>query len=521
MIKTFIFISLSFFTLYAKDTIIACNYTVLQQNTKTSTGIDVGLGKELINLFTENIPMQVTMRYFTDLEELHKSAKNGECDMIPIMESTLERKQYLKFTKPYFHIPIVMATKQGLPFINNMIILEGKKIAGMKEHSYMKSFMQEYPNIDFIEVSSREEGLNLLRRDEVFGFLDFAQILNFIILEKNMKDIAITAQFNKHIPISIAVKHDEEELFEMIKNSLENIEQERLNRLMVDWFNIGYKIDIDYKLITQIGFLVFGIMGIFFYWNIHLKDLQAKKIQKQAFLLRQNKMAQMGEMIENIAHQWRQPLAQINSAVLLISAFLDKENIKHNGIDKKLDEIELVTQYMSRTIDNFKNYLHPNKQKEIFFLHSFLQEILNIIKGSLESCNVDIEFEIDPNLQISQYKGELKQVVMFIVNNSIEAFGVNEIKNPKIIMNAEIENNILILKIKDNAGGIVQSIIEKIFNPYFTTKHQSKGTGLGLYMTKRIIEDGLMGSIDVYSQAKESVFTIKIPQNIDINNSFS
>lgn len=512
MVKILLFVSLFFIYLNAKEEIVACSYTVLLKEAKTSTGMDLGLGRELVNLFSENISIPITMRYFTSIEELHKSAINRECDVIPFIEKTSNKEQHFFFTKPYYHIPIVMATKQGLPFINNMLLLEGKKIAGVRGHSYMKSFAQKYPNIKFVSVASREEGLNLLRREEVFGFLDFAQILNYVILQNNMKDIAITAQFNHSIPISIAVRNDDAKLFKIFEDALLNTKQERLDRLMLDWYSIGYKRDVDYKLLMQISFFILVVAGIFVYWNLQMKEIQEKKEKKQAFLLRQNKLAQMGEMIENIAHQWRQPLAQINSSALLIYAFLDKAKIDNANIEQKLSEIESVTAYMSKTIDDFRNFFHPNKEKEIFFLTPFLEEVLNITKGLLESYDVEVELEVDSKLNLFGYKDELKQVIIFLLNNSIEAFQVKKIKNPKIYMSAEAENKMLLFKIKDNAGGIPEAIADKIFNPYFTTKHQTQGTGLGLFMTKKIIEEGFLGKISLFSQADKSTFIIKIPQ---------
>lgn len=379
----------------------------------------------------------------------------------------------------------------------------------------MKKFVKEYPNIEFIQVTSREDGLDMLRREEVFGFVDFAQILNYMILEHNMKDIAITAQFDEKIPISIAVRNDDKELFQIFTDALASTKEEEFDSLMLHWYKIGYERENNYKFFIQLGFLILLIAGVLSYWNLQMKELQAKKEKKQAFLLRQNKLAQMGEMIENIAHQWRQPLAQINSSVLVIIVFLHKSKIKNDDINRKLAEIESLTKHMSKTIDDFKNFFHPNKDKEKFLLSPFFHEVLNITKGSLESSYINVDLNVDSKLALFGHKDELKQVIIFLLNNSIEAYGINKVKNSIITINAALNNKMIELQIKDNAGGIPQNVIDKIFDPYFTTKHKSQGTGLGLYMAKKILEDGFDAKIHVFSQDKQTTFSIIIPQGKD------
>lgn len=503
---------LTFFSLHAKDEIVGCVYTVLLDETKTSNGTDLGLGRDMIKLLQERISTPITIQSFTHLEELQKSAMNRECDMIPLMEKTPERLQYFNFTKHYFEVPIVMATKQGLPFINNINMLKGKKIAAVKGHSYLKRFIQKYPKLEMVAVDSREEGLDLLRKEEVFGFLDFAQILNFIIMQKHMRDIAITAQFNETIKFSVAVRNDDAGLLEIFEQALADIEPQKLEKLILDWYSIGYEREANYKLLLQIIFVTLVIIATLIYWNMKFKDDLAEKEKKQLLYFRQNKLAQMGEMIENIAHQWRQPLAQINASTLMIDISLQKEGISNPKVAKKLSEIDSLTKYMSQTIDDFKNFFHPDKKRESFSLFKAISEALKIANSSLEANFIDVHLMIDKELQFYGYPDELKQVILAMLTNSRDAFVANKIDNPFVEIITKEEEKYLNITLKDNAGGISKEVINKIFDPYFTTKHHLHGTGLGLYMAKTIIEKSLNGMIGVNSADNQTVFEIILPK---------
>ena len=229
-------------------------------------------------------------------------------------------------------------------------------------------------------------------------------------------------------------------------------------------------------------------------------------------LMHQSKLAQMGEMIENIAHQWRQPLAQVNSAVLLIDMALNKNKIKDLMIESKLTEIESLTAYMSKTIDDFKNFFSPNKQKNIFTIKSAIQKAVDIVNGLVHLHYIQVTIDIEKDLKCYSYIEELQQVILIIINNAIDVLVLKKISTPKIVITAWKEEDNIIINIEDNALGIDSNYLDKIFEPYFTTKLKSQGTGLGLYMAKTIIENGLLGVLNVENKSDGACFTIKIPE---------
>lgn len=243
-----------------------------------------------------------------------------------------------------------------------------------------------------------------------------------------------------------------------------------------------------------------------------IEDEIKKNTKQQHMIMQQNKLAQMGEMIENIAHQWRQPLAQINSSIILIDAILEKHNFKDTLVENKLTEIESLTSYMSKTISDFKNFFNPNKKKTIFNVEEAIQKANDVLKGLINSHHIQIEINIEKDLKINSYLGELQQVILIIINNSIDAFIHMNIHFPKILINAYTDNESLVIHIEDNALGINSDLLDKIFEPYFTTKHKAQGTGLGLYIAKMIVENSLLGFLSVENKQNGACFTIKIPK---------
>ncbi|MCT7580447.1 PAS domain-containing sensor histidine kinase [Aliarcobacter butzleri] len=243
-----------------------------------------------------------------------------------------------------------------------------------------------------------------------------------------------------------------------------------------------------------------------------IEDEIKKNTKQQHMIMQQNKLAQMGEMIENIAHQWRQPLAQINSSIILIDAILEKHNFKDTLVENKLTEIESLTSYMSKTISDFKNFFNPNKKKTIFKVEDAIQKANDVLKGLINSHHIQMEISVEKDLIINSYLGELQQVILIIINNSIDAFIHMNIHFPKILINTYTDNENLVIYIEDNALGINSDLLDKIFEPYFTTKHKAQGTGLGLYIAKMIVENSLLGFLSVENKQNGARFRIKIPK---------
>ncbi|MEA3492749.1 MAG: HAMP domain-containing sensor histidine kinase [Campylobacterota bacterium] len=229
-----------------------------------------------------------------------------------------------------------------------------------------------------------------------------------------------------------------------------------------------------------------------------------KNRKKDQILFQQSRLAQMGEMIGMIAHQWRQPLAAIGStnASLELKATLDK--LDNEIVIKHAKSISQYTQHLSSTIDDFRSFFKPDKIKKETSLEDVVSVSLNIIETSIANKNISIIKELNSKERFKTYPNELKQVVLNLLKNAEEILIERSIENPtiKIIAN----HNSLI--ISDNGGGVPEDIIDKIFDPYFSTKLSKNGTGLGLYMSKTIVDEHCGAKLSVANDKDGASFSI-------------
>ncbi|MFT7824051.1 MAG: ATP-binding protein [Sulfurimonas sp.] len=232
--------------------------------------------------------------------------------------------------------------------------------------------------------------------------------------------------------------------------------------------------------------------------------------EKEKFLFQKAKMADMGEMIGNIAHQWRQPLAINNAIISILKEKNQREILENKELLGKLREMENNIQYMSKTIDDFMHFYHPNKKKRDFSVSDAVKHALTIITPMLAKAGIKIGFQCDQPFFVNGYMNEYMQVIVSILTNAKDVLLHRKIENASIeITLTETADNV-ILKISDNAGGIREKEMHRIFDPYFTTKHKSMGTGLGLYISKMIIEKNMNGQLNVENNREGALFTITL-----------
>lgn len=247
-----------------------------------------------------------------------------------------------------------------------------------------------------------------------------------------------------------------------------------------------------------------------------VKEEIAKNEQKQKVMFWQSRLASLGEMLANIAHQWRQPLTELGLTLFSLKKAALQNN--EQEVQNLYDESKLIIQNMSTTIDDFTNFFKPTKQKHYFKIAQSINESLSILEKIItkEMISMYTDFE---DVEVLGISNELTQVIINLIQNSKDAFLQSSVLIKEINIRVKQEDDFALIEFEDNAGGIKEKEIYKIFEPYFTTKHSSSGTGLGLFMSKMICEQGLNGSIDVKSKKGFTTFTIKIPlQSRDTNN---
>jgi len=236
-----------------------------------------------------------------------------------------------------------------------------------------------------------------------------------------------------------------------------------------------------------------------------------KNSQKDKMLYEQAKTSQMGEMLGMIAHQWRQPLNAMSAAAINLSLKQDFDLLSKDDIIEHSEFIQKTTQEMSKTIETFMNFFKPKDEKKVLTFGVIIDEVSSLIIGQLK--NKDIKFlSLSDYSNINVHQSELSHIMINLIKNSIDAFEDKNIKNKMIEIKSYIEDSSVVIKVIDNAGGIPDEILSKIFNPYFTTKEQGKGTGIGLHMTQRIVKEIFQGEISVENYNNGAIFTIKFPK---------
>lgn len=243
-----------------------------------------------------------------------------------------------------------------------------------------------------------------------------------------------------------------------------------------------------------------------YYLEASIKKTQHIK-KRDSVIVNQAKLAAMGEMIGAIAHQWKQPLSKINS-ILLDMQRLFPPNKEREILESRLDDIEELTLHMADTIEDFRSYINPQKEKTLFTFSEVLSDAQKILSSTISIHKIQFEIKFLDNITLYGYKKEFIQSLLIFFNNSKDAFHANSINEKKIKITTREINNNKIIRIEDNAGGIRPEILPNVFEPYFSTKKDQGGTGLGLYMAKLLLEDNMNCKLKINSIHEKTEISI-------------
>ena len=509
----------------------------------------IGISAEYWKIISSKLDLKYKNIFDETFKHQINSIKNKENDLIYSVGETHDRKEYSIFSKEYAKFPISIATKKDENFIENISILTNKKIAvgdNFTAHNIIKS---KYPNMDFILVNSVKEGLELVSKNKAYAFIDIQPVLFYNIAKYGFDDLKVSGNTGLDFSIKFMIRDDYVILESILNKAISSISINELNEIITKWNNVQFQTNFNYELFLQIFAVVFLIILAFVYRTLTLKNLnktltikveeKTKKlndmnknlenlvekkttelIQKENILNHQSKMAAMGEMIENIAHQWRQPLSLISTAATGAKLKKDFGNLSDSDFYETMDIINNSAQHLSNTIDDFRNFFSNEKKASFFDVNTPIEKVLYLVSSKLKNRKIEI-IKNTQKIEIIGLVNEFIQVLVNIINNALDAFEENNLEKKLIFIDIYKEENNLILKIKDNAGGIKETIINRIFEPYFTTKHKSQGTGIGLYMSNEIIKKHMNGNISVsnkeysYDNVKYigAEFKIELPIN--------
>ena len=229
--------------------------------------------------------------------------------------------------------------------------------------------------------------------------------------------------------------------------------------------------------------------------------------EKDGMLLQQSRLAAMGEMVGNIAHQWRQPINALNLVLINIEDAYRHNALTGDYLQQQIEKGERLVKTMSSTIDDFRNFFKSDGSQETFDIEQSIKEVLNIIEASFKNNGISVEIVVPQPVNTRGFPGQYRQVLLNIFSNAKDALLERRIANAKIVITLAQENEFAVVRVRDNAGGIKADVIEKVFDPYFTTRPQ--GNGIGLYMSKMIIENNMRGKLTVENTRDGAEFCIQ------------
>lgn len=592
---------------------------------KIEKGKHIGLAADYFTIFSNKLGIPIELVETVTWDESLQKARNRDCDILSLAVSTPQRREYMNFTKPYISYPLVIVTKMDKLFITDVeSIITTEKIGVVKGYAPYDIYSKRYPDHKLVEVNNLKAGLELVRRGELYGFIDTLPTAGYEIQRYYMNELKIAGKFDDLWQLGIGVRNDDLMLLGIFNTLVDSITTQEANSISNNWFSVIYEENVDFKNFWQILGVIFVVVLLLLYRQMQLKkhneelnqkqkelqqaksqieeslktfqklidstmeaififeenvcidvniiavntlgykhksDLIGKKIsqlvapesievvknnftseivtpyeinvlkkdgttfpalvqgrfiqlagktvristaldlsdikKRDKLLFEQSKMAAMGEMIGNIAHQWRQPLSVISTVATGIKFQMEYGNLDMDEAKRDLDSLNETAQYLSKTIDDFRNFFKTNKLKSDFKLRDSILNGTNLINAPFKSHFIKLSIDIQNDIVINGLMGELTQAILNILNNAKDALLLNGIDEDKRVVLIKVYNQdgFAVVEICDSAGGVKPSIMDKIFEPYFTTKHQFSGTGIGLYMTYEIITKTFNGTI--------------------------
>ena len=485
----------------------------------------LGISSEFWEIIVNKLNLKTSNTFFNSFDEQIKSFQSGKSDIIFSAGESESRKKFAYFSNEYLKFPISIVTKKDEHFIENIDDIINKKIAVGNNFTAHNLLKEKYPNLDLVLVNNVEEGLALVSKKEVFAFVDIKPILTYNIAKFEFKDLKVSGNSGIDFSLKIMVRKELKDLIPILNKTIATIPASEVITIVNSWNNVKFQTSIDYTTVWILVFLVFfGAIAFILrtatlnilnkklkytveektkelrYLNENLQITIDKKtkelLEKEAILNQQAKMAAMGEMIENIAHQWRQPLSVISTISSSLKIKKEMNILDDKEFYEALQSINRTSQHLSNTIDDFRNFFSPNKEMNKFYVSQLIKKSKDLIKSRFDKFNIKVIENID-DIEILSYQNELFQVILNLFSNSIDVLSSNEIENKIIYIKIYHDENNLYIEFLDNGGGIKDEFINRVFEPYFTTKHKSQGTGIGLYMSLQIVTKHLNGEISV------------------------
>ncbi len=486
-----------------------------------------GISIDTLEIIGKDIGLKLKYIETISWSQSQQFLKDKKCDILPSAIKTDKRLEYANFTKPYLKYALAIITTNDKPLVANIDALKSKTMARKKSSGLIPKMKKRYPNIRIIENHNYGESFKMVSNGTVDFTISTLPVFAYNKNKYNLNNLHIAGGSHIKYNLSIAVRKDDTILLNLLNKSLEKIDSKTHNIIYEKWTKNQVEFITDYTVVFYISLLAFIIISIISYLLLKQKRLQRnlselnktlesrikievnKNREKDSAMFHQSRLAQMGEMLAMIAHQWRQPLSAISSTNSAINLKAQLGTLDNDTAIIFTNKITQYTQYLSSTIDDFRKFFKSDKEKSDTTYNKLVADTLQIIEVSISNHDIKLIVNTNSDKIVTTYDNEIKQVLLNLIKNAEDVLIDRKIDNPIIVVES-IDNQITV---SDNAGGVPIDIIDKIFEPYFSTKLKKDGTGLGLYMSKTIIEEHCEGKLTVSNNKDGAVFKIILEDN--------
>ena len=485
-----------------------------------------GIGSDLVNLLEKNLDIPIQLIHTKSKKESLAKLKNKECDFLSLTTKFSENTN-LHYSSTLFKVPIVLITNNNILFINDFNKVINESFIIKKDSPIIPFLHQKYSSIKLKEVNSELEGLKAIENNSSFGLITTLYSVSYLFRNHIPDNLKISAQLGISMPFNFAVMKDNNKLWSILEEDIDYSLRKNIQEILNSRVSKKYPKGFDYNIVLLliILFIIFFIVMIRQHFilsiqkeslyilntNLEARIEQAVSVnrEKDILMFRQSRLASMGEMIGNIAHQWRQPLMELSAILMELQTHIYfKKEISNNEILKTIKSSNKVISFMSHTIDDFRNFFSTNKNKELFSINNVIKDSIEIMNSTLLHHKINIKV-ISNTKEVFAFglKNEYAQVIISILLNAKDMLILREIKNGNIIIIIDEDEQFSKVSIIDNAGGIKEKDLSKIFEPFFTKK-KINGSGIGLFISKMIIENNMKGTITANNFDDGAIFTI-------------
>ncbi len=419
-------------------------------------GKHVGIAADLIALVSERLGVPIRLVPTATWQETLDKSKSGQCDILSFVNQTPEREKWLVFTRPLLSDPNILITREEHPFVGNLAALDGERMALPDGTAMLERFRKDFPNLEYLPVVSESDAVEMVSERRADLTVRSLIVAAYTTKKEGLFNLKIAGQpagYENHL--RMGVRKDEPILRDILDKGIATITPIEREAIINRHAGVIVKKGIDHETVVWIVAALFGTIALAMLWNTLLRrkvrSEVAKNLAIREQLYRSAKQAEIGNMIANISHQWREPLSKLSSINLLLLAKLRTgQEVEREWLHQQSRQIEETIDFMSQTMQNFLEFYKQNDRRSVFSIKESIEGVLSIIETRLLDHAVSVTLEGDERVSVEGVKNEWMQIWLNLLNNAVQVLAERGVEQPRIRIRIE-EGSVSFC---DNAGGM-------------------------------------------------------------------